>query len=280
MTTERGRILALSRLVDHQEAGGYTLPTGVLDAYTAHQAAKAIAVPGQPPVLHPDDAAAGLVDDLLAGGDVDLDGAASALDGAREAARRVELAGQLHALIVERTGQLAASAAIGAADRVITDSLRPPYEQVLAEAAGHAERLGGHRLDGTGWDAPTKVRTARRELAELADRLRALRDARQLVSTIAEAQPQHDVQHMFALLRRPQVLAPGWEPDARPLPRPDVPADPVAGLLWLVTVAQPAEPWLPTVGEQDSAWLAVFGESRQHRRSAAVSARAHAGASV
>ena len=280
MTTERGRLLALSRVIEHQRVGGYDLPGDVLEAHSAYQRAQAIPVPERPALRHPDTAATALVDQLASGQDVDLLATAGDITAAQDEARRVDVAQQLYALVVERVGERTSMVAIGAADRIITEHLRPAHTQVLDDAHGHAAKLGGASLDGPGWDAPAKVRTARRELAELADRLRAIRTARLDVITLAEQTPEHDTGHNFALLRRPQALAPGLSPGPRMLPRLDVPADPVSMLVWLVTVAEPAEPWLPSTAEQDAAWFDVFGQAQQARRAAAVSARANAGASV
>ena len=105
--------------------------------------------------------------------------------------------------------------------------------------------------------------------------------AGRIAALAVESRPAaaHDTAGQFSLLRQPQALVPGYTPN-RPLPRPDLPRDTVAALLWLVSDAAPAHPCLPTVAEQDEAWLALFGEDRQRRQAGHVSARANAGAPV
>ena len=116
-------------------------------------------------------------------------------------------------------------------------------------------------------------------MVDVAARYRALQEARAACIGLAGVEPAHDTAGQFSLLREPQALVPSYSPN-RPLPRPDLPRDTVAAVLWLVTEAAPAGPWLPTVSQQDEAWLALFGEARQRRQASHVSARANAGAPV
>nr|CAA9311522.1 MAG: hypothetical protein AVDCRST_MAG46-180 [uncultured Nocardioidaceae bacterium] len=150
---------------------------------------------------------------------------------------------------------------------------------MLAEAARHAAAVEGFQLDDGGWNAPATVRTARRHLAELADRHRVLRDARHACVLLRGQAPADDVDHHFLLLRRPQLLFPQWRPPAA-LPQPEPPRDPVARLVWLLTTAAPAEAWLPSVAEQDAAWRELLGEQADAIRAGNISARAHAGMHV
>jgi hypothetical protein len=71
---------------------------------------------------------------------------------------------------------------------------------------------------------------------------------------------EYDLDHAFAYVNKPQVLAEGWSLEVTtPLPAPKIPVDPMEKLVWFCTTAQPAEPWLPTVAQQDGAWLTLFG---------------------
>jgi hypothetical protein len=55
------------------------------------------------------------------------------------------------------------------------------------------------------------------------------------------------------------VLVEDWSLEVvTPLPRPEIPVDPIEKLVWFATTAQPAEPWLPTPAQQDGAWLTLF----------------------
>ena len=70
------------------------------------------------------------------------------------------------------------------------------------------------------------------------------------------------------------MLSPEWRPPAA-LPRPEMPGDSVARLVWLVTTAAPAGPWLPTVAEQDAAWLATYGDAVERLQRNQHNARAY-----
>jgi hypothetical protein len=262
-----------------QEPGGFELPADVLTAHDTYRTATELQLPEAPLLRHPGDVAAALVDALGRGERVDLGAAAGELVEAQRQVAVVEHARHLAAAACDHAAERATATATAGAERVIVESLQPAYGTLLAEAAKHAAAVEGYQLDDGGWDAPPRVRTARRHLAELADRHRVLRDARHTCVLLTGQTPADDVDHLFLTVRRPQMLSPEWRPPAA-LPRPEMPGDPVARLVWLVTTAAPAGPWLPTVDEQDGAWRELLGERADAIRAGNISARAHAGMRV
>ena len=279
ISTDRGRQAALTNLVSWQQQGGYGLPSDVLAAVGVLHMAQGLTVPDPPPLRHLADVAAHAVAMLARGEIVDPVKMAAAAEAARSTAARLDVARNLIALAIETAAQHAVAAATDAADRIIVDCLQPVYAAVLAQAVKVAPSLRGVDLDTGGWNVPPKVVEARNTLKALAERGQMLRQARNAIVGVAGQEPQHDGADQFLLMREPQNLVPEYSAN-RPLPPPDVPKEPAAALLWLVTEGEPGKPWLPTVAEQDQAWMLVFGEAMNMRQAASVSARATAGMHV
>lgn len=272
--SDRGRLLALTSVAAWQEPGGFQLPDGVLAAVAALEAAQTLSVPDAPPRVDLDDVSTIAIDQLTAGKPVDLAGLAASASRSRQEAEGNAAARTLAGLIVERAGQRAVTAATENAEQIITGALQPAFAEVLAATRPLAAALLGVDLNEGGWNAPPKVREARRELAQLADRCSILRQARATAIRLGPG-PQRDVTGLFAVLEQPQALV-HVQPNVA-MPRPDMPADPAAALLWLVGDGAAGKPWLPSPQEQDAAWDAVYGQQAQDRRNAATSALAHAG---
>ncbi|MEJ7772524.1 MAG: hypothetical protein WKF51_11535 [Geodermatophilaceae bacterium] len=279
ITSDRGRLAALTNIVTWQEPGNYQLPEDVLKAAGVLAAAQALTVADPPAQRHLQDVASGVVDVLERGEPIDPAALAAQTTTARDLAAKLDMARSLIGLAIESAAQRAVASATAAADRIIVGCLQPAYEALLAEARQVAPALHGHDLAAGGWGATKKQQEARRILSELADRHQLLRQARVTCIGLSGQLLQHDTQDQFALLREPQAFTPGYTAN-RPLPRPDVPADPVAALRWLVSDGASGKPWLPTTSEQDQAWLSLFGAALDQRRAASVSARAHAGMRV
>lgn len=279
ITSDRGRLAALTNVVLWQEQGDFRLPVDVLAAVDVLHMAQGLTVADPPPLRHLADVAAHAVAMLARGEIVDPVKMAAAAEAARSTAARLDVARNLVGLAIETAAQRAVAAATDAADRIIVDCLQPVYAAVLAQAVKVAPSLRGVDLDTGGWNVPPKVVEARNTLKALAERGQMLRQARNAVVGVAGQEPQHDGADQFLLMREPQNLVREYAAN-RPLPPPDVPKDPAAALLWLVTVGAGAAPWLPTTSEQDAAWLAVFGEALAQRQAASVSARANAGMHV
>ncbi len=278
ISTDRGRQQALTNLVSWREAGGFGLPEALLKAAAVHSAARALTVPGPPTMMHPADVAAHAVDLLASGELVDPVKMAADAAAARDSAACLDDARRLVNLTIESAGLRAVAVATDACDRIIVEHLRPVFDDVLDEARTIAPTLRGHDM-ADGWNAAPKVREARRVLTGLADRHRLIRAARTAIVGLAGQEPQHDTAGQFLLMREPQNLVPEYSAN-RPLPPPDVPKEPAAALLFLVTEGERGKPWLPTVPEADAAWLSVFGEALAQRRAASVGARATAGMHV
>lgn len=279
-TTDRGRLAALTSLVAWQAVGGYTLPAAVLDAANVHTAAVGLPVLPPAPLRHLDTAAAQAVAALARGETPDPMKLAGAVTAGQAQADAVSAARRLVGIAAEQAAARAVAVAAEHATAIVVDILAPAYADTLDLARRQAPAVAGHPLDGGGWDAPPKARAARAKLHELTARHRALREARAAIVGLGGQEPAQDTAGQFMLLRRPQALAPDWTVGTSPMPRPAVPTDPTAALVWLVTTADPAQPWLPTIDQQDAAWHDVFGHAAKARGRAAVSARANAGAPV
>ena len=277
ITSDRGRLVALTNLVQWQEHGGYQLPADLLHSVDVLNSVQALTVPEPPPLRHFEDVAAAAVDLIARGEDVNVCEMARQAAAARDHAVQLDEARRLITLAAENAATRAVAAVGGGCNRIVTEVLQPAYETTLSETRRLARTLRGCDLNDGGWTAPAKVRQARAELTALADRHHLLRKARSSVLALAGQTAQHDTQQQFASLREPQNLVPGGYEPNRPLPRTELPQQPAAALLWLVNEGAPGTPWLPTVNEQDDAWLAVFGEVVHRRHAAHISARAYAG---
>jgi len=224
------------------------------------------------------------VDDLavlveLARAEDDVDALASEIDDATTRRRITDTASTVRAAAVELAGDLATSLAADAADRIITDHLRPAFDDVLEQARAAAAKLGSHGLNPRALlSAPKAARDSFHDLERLADRHRAIQTARIKANSIGLRQPEHDVEYIFSTFRRPMEFAPGWVANTARLPRPPYPDDPTESIYWLVTDEQAiaAGPWLPTTAEHDSVWWSVFGEGVETRAALAGAARSWA----
>ncbi len=270
----RGQLLGLRELIDLQQAGGYTLPDDVLEAYRTHLRLRDLTL-DEVPLLHPTEVSGRLVrpdvtpDDVLA--------LAAEIDDAATRRRLTDTASSVRNAAVEFAGDIATTLASDAADQIITDHLRPAFDQVLEQARAAGAKLGNHGLNPRALlRAPKASQDAFHVLEALADRYQAIQTARIKANNVGHRQPQHDVEHMFATFQNPMAFAPDWTPGTARLPRPPFPADPTELLFWLVTdpAAVEAQTWLPTLAEQNAAWSAVFGEVQAQRAAAASNANA------
>jgi len=161
------------------------------------------------------------------------------------------------------------SAARDVADTIITEHLRPRYDQTMSQARKLVPSLAGASLTTEALvTGPAKVREAWQAMRELEHQRSVLVTARGHANKAGERNPQQDTNYEFSTLRKPRALFPGLA-DTVATPRNwGIPKEPVARMLWFLTDAQTAEPWLPTVAEQDQAWEAVYGEA--HRKVAAA----------
>jgi hypothetical protein len=265
MTTDRGQHTALTRLVDLQGAGGFTLPADLLAATDLPNKVRNLPVPEVTDDL--ERVAADLFNDLRAGRPVDVEQHAARVAEADAARARREHAQTLLALAQQHAVTAAALAATDASTTVITDVLQPVYTDLLASISGHAKNLDGHPLDDRSLiTAPDKVRKSWAALRDLAAQHTALRHAWDAARRMGGLEPQHDGRGDFVAFSNPFVLN-GHKPDSTARPAViEAPTDPVMHMLWLVGPAKPAQPWLPTVAEQDQRWLQVYGPSFEQRR--------------
>jgi hypothetical protein len=270
MTTDRGRFQALTRLVGLQDAGGFTLPRELLDAAALPSRVGDLALP-ELPAYRIEQAADDVLSDLLADRPADLDGYAQRLADLAAARERYGLAQTIAANALEQAQSVAVNAAADMADRIITTCLRPAFEALQQDIAGHAKALDGHPLDDRSLiTAPAKVRTAWSELRVHADQYGTLREARAAMNTAGLRVPEHDTGGEFATFQHPHRITGHTPGSTARAPRPEMPEDPVMRMLWLVGPAARGVPWLPTTREQDSAYLAVYGEGQAMRRTAAA----------
>lgn len=276
----RMQINALTKLVDAGEAGGYTLPAELLDAYRIYTRTRALSVPEVRP-LEADAAAARVVAAVAAGDSPELVSLGAEVDRAQrdhEAHARA-----LHILNVatEQAAGAAANLAGDLAEQIITRHLRPAFDEVHAQAREVAAALEGYGLETRRLiTAPAKVRNAYASLPDLVSRKAAILEARKSANAIGYRKPQHDTTDIFATFANPFHFAPGWKSPA-PVPRVPFPEDATERLLWMASAeVAGAKPWLPTVAEQDEAWQRVFGEAARRRAEGALAARAYAGQRV
>ncbi len=264
--TDRVQIRSLDQLVNNQEAGGYTLPTDLLDAHRTYRRVSQL-TPPQQPAVSPETVAAELVTAAGEGQPVDVVAYAHRLAEADAERAAVERSRVVLLAANEQALDAAVSVAASLTEHTITTHLRPAFDTVLKEVRGIAATLSGHALDAHSLlSAPNKVRQAYLRLPELAARYSAIQNARRLVNTLGYQAPQHDASGLFSTFRRPLAFHPGWQPTS-PVPALPFPSDPVERLLWLVgPEASAAEPWLPTVAEQDAAWWGQFGEAIERRK--------------
>lgn len=280
MTSDRGRIQALHRLVDLQTPGAFTLPQELLTAADLPTKVSSLALP-EIPDHSIESAADDVLRDLRAGQAPNLDGYAQRLADISSARQRYDVARTIVANAREHAQSMAVNTAADLADKVVTDVLRPVFEALLSEAADHAKTLDGHPLDDRSLvTAPAKVRSSWGKLRDLAEQYAALREARARACTAGLRIAQRDAANEFLIVQCPQVLT-GHEPGTGRAPRLDgltsptdrYPEDPVQLMLWCVGPGKRAGIWLPTVAEQDAAWQGVYGEQQQQRVNAAARAR-------
>jgi len=249
---------ALTALVESSEAAGYTLPPELLDAYRTYRRVREVKA-DIPAPLDVDTVAARIVSAVAAGEDPGPLDAARNLDETTAARATAESAQRILGRATEQAAEAATNLAADLAERIITEHLRPAFEQVHDEAREVAAALDGYGLDAhTLIKAPAKARNAFLRLPELVNRKAAILDARKRVNAIGHRTPEHDAQGLFATFREPMRFFPTWRHPAR-IPMLPFPEDATERLLWIVgPEAKAAEPWLPTVAEQDAAWLAQF----------------------
>lgn len=277
MTTDRGRLHALTTLLALREAGGFELPADVVTAAELLARVGAVTLPALPE-YRIEQAADELLDALRIGRPVKLAEQADRLLEVTTAGARQQQAQMLVHNAAEQATHEAINTAADHAERIITAHLRPAFDALLAQAERHTAAMAGHPLEPQAIiTAPAKVRTAWSELSALAACYGALREARRMTNTVAELQTAHDHAGEFAVLNNPHVLT-GYVPGSTARPtQVDSPTEPVPLMLWLVGSAKPAGPWLPTVNEQDQAWWSAYGQGIEHRQALAVAAR-HPGA--
>ncbi len=261
----------LKSLIEAADAGGYTIPEELADAYARYLTLAGYEVPTTP---------AATLDDLaarLAREGVDADPLQLAREyHAAESQRAYETnARALVRQAVERAADAATSIGARDADLIITERLRPALEEVYDQAREVAASLAGYGLDTHALiTAPGKVRDAYGRLPHLVSRRSAIFRARRWANSLAYHQPQHDVSGLYGEFRTPLALSPGWSPPS-PIPGIPAPTDPTERLLWCVgPEGTVAHPWLPTVAEQDAAWWDRFGEGVEARKQMSHSARA------
>jgi len=270
MTTDRGRLHALTALIDNRVAAGYTLPPELLDAHALIRTASALPLPEHQP-LHPDGAAGLAVADLLTGRTPDLGDLAERVHATERAGHRRQTAQMIYRAVVEQATNHTLVVAMDTADQTITEHLRPAFAAVLEQAARHVGTFTGQPLDHRALvTAPAKVRTAWAEMQTLADRHHLIRQARAQVNVAGLRTVQHDTSGEFAAFADPRALTGHPANAVTRAPRVETPSDPVDLMLWLAGPAAPARPWLPTVDEQDAAWLRTYSEGIDRRRTAAA----------
>jgi hypothetical protein len=269
VSTERGRLHALTELLSLQDVGAFTLPPAVLTAAAVLDKVGAVPMPALPDYSI-EQAADDVLADLTADRAVDLAGYADRLLAGTTAGQAQQQAQIVMQYAHDHARNRLLVTVDDHADRIVVEHLQPALDHLLDEAARHGAVLAGHSREARDLlTASSKVRTAWLALERLADRYTALRQARRATLIAGNRTVVHDTSAEFAALRAPSgdAFTPGT--GAQP-PRPDQPSDPVELLLWLVGPGSAHKPWLPTADQQDQAWLGVYGAYAEQRRVRAV----------
>ncbi len=255
---------SLSSLVQSADVGGYSLPSGVLEAHAVWQRLQQSELP-PPRTLHVEDAAGQVVHAVSNGQTPDLLALGAEFGRVQDQRHAYDQAVAVLRLAVEQAGNLAVNTASDAADRIITEHLRPAHEELLARVREMAGLLrphigGGYTIDTHSLiTANAKVRAAYVELPGLVEKWRVIADAHARANRVGMRIVEHDHEGLFAAFENPMAFFPGWKPPMRG-PLIPFPEDATARLLWTVSdEVAPARPWLPTVAEQDAAFWSVFG---------------------
>jgi hypothetical protein len=270
------RPLNVEKLINFAEVGEFTLPEKLTEAYQVYQRVRAHGDDLEPFTLyHEKIAAADLVAAAHRGEDLDLIELGRKFIASRDEGQAYDWSIIIVREALELATEQPESIIDELADEIILEHLQPAHQSVLAEAVEVItatgaepinELLNSPRLAIYDGRHERATRSALRQLAPLADRFAAILAARDRVNIAGGpnwSTPRHleyDLDHAFAYVNKPQVLADGWSFEVvTPLPRPEIPVDPMEKLVWFATTGQPAEPWLPTVAQQDGAWLTLFG---------------------
>jgi hypothetical protein len=267
----------VEELINFAEAGQFTLPEKLTEAYAVYQRVRAYGDDFEEFTLyHEKYAAADIIVAAHRGEEIKLIDFGRAFIDSRNEGQAHDWSIIIMREALERATEQAESIIDELADEIILEHLQPAHQSVLAEAVEVVTAIGAEPInellnsprlaiyDGRNERA---TRSALRQLAPLADRFAAILAARDRVNIAGGpnwSTPRHleyDLDRAFAYVNKPQVLAEGWSLEVvTPLPRPEIPVDPMEKLVWFATTAQPPEPWLPTVAQQDGAWLTLFGE--------------------
>ncbi|CAN5623200.1 hypothetical protein BH24ACT5_BH24ACT5_20100 [soil metagenome] len=279
MTSEKGAVFALGKLVDAATAGHFTLPEPVLDAWATRERVRAI-TSDEPAPLHVDTAAAQVFAATAAGEPVDVVDLARQVRSSAEDCHAHDMASRVRRAAVEMADNAARIVASEMTEVTISEHLRPALDDVYAQARRCAADLAGFGLEPRALlTAPAKARSAFAALGGLVDRRNLLFEARSWVNAVGHRVPTNDEAGMFAEFENPMVLVPGWQLSTAPWPGVPAPEDPVERLLWVASDGvAPARPWLPTVAELDAAYWKVFGagiemRAQAQRDSEAIGAR-------
>jgi hypothetical protein len=273
----------VERLINFAEVGEFTLPEKLTEAYEVYQRVRAHGDDLEPFTLyHEKLAAADLVAAAHRGEDLDLTELGRKFITSRDEGQAHDWSIIIMREALELSTEQAESIIDEMADEIILEHLQPAHKSVLAEAVEVVTAIGAESInellnsprlaiyDGRGERA---TRSALRQLAPLADRFSAIlaaRDRINIAGGVNWSTPRHleyDLDHAFAYVNKPQVLAEGWTLEVvTHLPRPEIPVDPMEKLVWFATTGQSAEPWLPTTAQQDGAWLSLFGDRLQRTK--------------
>ncbi len=178
-----------------------------------------------------------------------------------------ELQAQAFELALNEVAQRLTSAVSTRAEEIVTDFLRPAFEDVLAKAKPAAEALKAYGSDPDPSlliAAPQTERDAFGILQQLADRYAQIQSARANLQRISPA-PVHDTAARFREFKNLPDVWPGVGSSFQG--RPPWPESGVGRLVWICNGE--AEPWFPTAAEQD-ARSREWGNANRQRNTAAL----------
>lgn len=167
---------------------------------------------------------------------------------AERAQREVEISGGVLRRAIEAAQHQAASAVSDGAAGILSEHLRPAFDELMKELVKLGAKLADTPLNTAILIAsPEPVRRAWLRLQGLSDRYFALRAAQRVLRVWL---PTKDTNGVFAEYRNLPEIWPGFQLGLN-RPQPPWPGDGREFMTWLAT--SPARPWLPTPQEQDEA---------------------------
>jgi hypothetical protein len=219
--------LNVEKLINFAEVGEFTLPEQLTQAYEVYQRVRAMGDNLEPFELrHEKILAAELVAAAHRGEDVSLIELGREFIASRDEGQAFDWSRIIMREALELATEQAESIVDELADEIILEHLQPAHKRVLAAALEVVDAIGvepitellnSPRLAIYDGRHERNVRSALRALAPLADRFAAILAARDRINIAGGVnwstprRVEHDLDHAFAYVSKPEALAPGGQ---------------------------------------------------------------------